>query len=278
MLRTGEPMIHLPEIPFVDIRDGGPLLHAEMYREDAIALRNACLSSFPGMRLGARTADALAKRWLERSQSPYTDEIERIARTIAVPGVYAINTSYEWGCTTRAALFDGRPAVRRILDWHFDGLGRHVHLTHQAGPAGRFYSVTWPGAVGVLTAMAPGRFAAAINQAPLRRAGPAEHRAAVIAEIGRQAFRTWTHVRHMPPAHLLRNVFETAADFEQALDMLVSTPVARPALVTLCGTEVGEMCVVERTETGANVVRGPVTVANDWQESRPDWLPGAPAR
>jgi hypothetical protein len=37
------------------------------------------------------------------------------------------------------------------------------------GPAGEYYSVTWPGYVGTLTALAPDRFAAAINQAPLRR-------------------------------------------------------------------------------------------------------------
>ena len=37
------------------------------------------------------------------------------------------------------------------------------------GPAGEFFNITWPGFVGALTAMAPWRFAAAINQAPLWR-------------------------------------------------------------------------------------------------------------
>ena len=37
------------------------------------------------------------------------------------------------------------------------------------GAAGEFINVSWPGYAGTLTASAPGRFAAAINQAPLRR-------------------------------------------------------------------------------------------------------------
>ena len=38
-----------------------------------------------------------------------------------------------------------------------------------AARGGDFFSVTWPGYVGALTAMAPGRFAASINQAPMWR-------------------------------------------------------------------------------------------------------------
>ena len=37
------------------------------------------------------------------------------------------------------------------------------------GDCGDFFSVTWPGYVGALTAMAPRRFAACVNQAPMRR-------------------------------------------------------------------------------------------------------------
>jgi hypothetical protein len=47
-------------------------------------------------------------------------------------------------------------------------------VAHRYGPAGEFFDVTWPGAVGTLTAVAPGRFAAAINQAPLFRRSQAE--------------------------------------------------------------------------------------------------------
>ena len=74
----------------------------------------------------------------------------------------------EWACTALAR-DDDAPWLVRTLDWPFPGLGRHVEIALMRGAAGDFYNVTWPGFVGVLTAMAPGRFAAAVNQAPLRR-------------------------------------------------------------------------------------------------------------
>ena len=41
----------------------------------------------------------------------------------------------------------------------------------------------------------------------------------------------------MPPLHLLRHVFETAATFSQALDLLETVELARPVLFTLVGCE-----------------------------------------
>ena len=61
------------------------------------------------------------------------------------------------------------PWLARTLDWPFPGLGRHLEVARMRGPAGDFDNVTWPGYVGALTASAPGRFAASINQAPLWR-------------------------------------------------------------------------------------------------------------
>ena len=57
----------------------------------------------------------------------------------------------------------------RTLDWPFAGLGRYAAVARMPGECGDFLSVTWPGYVGALTAMAPGRFAACVNQAPMRR-------------------------------------------------------------------------------------------------------------
>ena len=100
---------------------------------------------------------------------PMSREIEGIATALGFSGVWFLNGSYQWGCTTMARDEDGVPWLVRTLDWPFPGLGRHVEIAHKWGEAGEFYSVTWPGYVGALTAMAPGRFAASINQAPLWR-------------------------------------------------------------------------------------------------------------
>src|SRR5215210_4564344 len=121
-------------------------------------------------------ADRIVRQWLARTPSPYLGELDAIAMHTRVSGVYAINLSYEYGCTTlaRADAPGLAPTLRRTVDWPFLGLGRAAIVAHRSGPAGAFFDVTWPGAVGTLTALAPRRFAAAINQAPLFRRSQAE--------------------------------------------------------------------------------------------------------
>ena len=60
----------------------------------------------------------------------------------------------------------------RTLDWPLRGLGRNVVVATIEGAAGIYKNVTWPGFVGVATAMAPGRFSGAINQPPMRKWSP----------------------------------------------------------------------------------------------------------
>jgi hypothetical protein len=144
-------------------------------------------------------------------------------------------------------------------------------VARQRGPAGEFLNVTWPGAVGVLTAMAPGRFAATINQAPVRRRTRGDRLRWL--DYGLNAISTYARIRFAPPAHVLRQVFETAPDFEHAKRLLLTTPTARPVLFSLVGTHAGQTCLIERTETGARLLQGPFTVANDWQAPQPGWEP-----
>src|SRR5437763_1246172 len=51
-----------------------------------------------------------------------------------------------------------------------------------------------------------------------------------------------------PPDHLLREVFESCADYAEARRRLETTPLARPVIFTLVGCQAGERCVIERTE------------------------------
>ena len=77
----------------------------------------------------------------------------------------------------------------------------------------------------------------------------------------------------MPPLHLLRHVFETAATFSQALELLKAVELARPVLFTLVGCESDEIAVIERRERGATVHVGAGSVANDWRERQIGWEP-----
>jgi len=258
----------LKSIPLRDMRDGGPLRHAIEAAEEARALRDDCLAWLPSAARRMMPAfDAITRRWLMRSTSPYVAEITAVAAALEFSGVWFLNGSYQWGCTSLAR-DDDAPWLVRTLDWPFPGLGRHVEIVRMAGGAGEYYSVTWPGFVGVLTGMAPGRFAASINQAPLWRR--TEHPWLRPLDIMANALATWP-VRHMPPDQLLRETFEICPDYASAKQRLQTVPIARPVIYTLTGCQPGERCVIERTIDGFNTRTEDTGAANDWLVRAKRW-------
>jgi len=260
----------LASIPVVDVREGGTLQHARQGRARAQGLRDACIAWFPRFsRPLVPMLDWIARRWLTRSKSPYLEEVRAIATLLGFPGIWFLNGSYQWSCTALAREEDGSPWLARTLDWPFPGLGRFVEIAWMRGPAGEFYNLTWPGYVGALTAMAPGRFAAAINQAPMRRR--TMDRRLRLYDLAANAIGTLRRARDIPPDQLLRQVFEVARDYDEAKRMLEAIPIARPVIYTLVGCSPGEHCVIERTETGANTRTNEHGAANDWLNSGPPW-------
>jgi hypothetical protein len=272
-LQAREPL-H-PAIPVIDVRRGGPVAHAMLRRDHMIALRDACFSVVPApIRRLAPVLDRVSSWWLKRTPSPYIDEIAAISDLAAGGGVWFVNASYEWGCTTRIDAAP-TPVLRRSLDWPFPGLGRHVEVALQDGGAGTYANVTWPGAVGVLTAVAPRRFAAAINQAPMFRR--TRGLALLPVDFIWNGVETLRDTGRWPAAHLLRHVFDTCVSFEEAVEVLSTFPLAKPALYSIVGTEPSQACLIERTQTEAVIRRGDQTIANDWHPEglRRDgyWMP-----
>lgn len=263
-------MTQLPTIPVIDIRDGGPPRHARQSAPQARGLRDACLDFFPRAALPLLPSlDRVSRRWLERSRSPYVAEIAQIAAELDFSGVWLLNASYQWACTALAAEHSGAPWLVRTLDWPFHGLGRFVTVARMRGGAGDFYNVTWPGYVGALTAMAPFRYAACVNQAPMRRR--TAHRWLRPYDFAANAVAVWQTDGAMPPDQLLRQVFELCEDFAAARRMLETTPVARPVIYTLIGCAASERCVIERTETGFVTREQETSAANDWVPRRAGW-------
>src|ERR1043166_6988327 len=267
--------VPLAPIPIVDLRDGGPVRHALEGRARARALREEALAWFPrGMLALTPALDRAARRWLTRSHGPYVTEIAAVATALGFPGIWFLNNSYQ-GCCTALAREEGEaPWLIRTLDWPCDGLGRHVEVARMAGSAGEFFNVTWPGFVGVLTALAPGRFAAAINQAPLFRR--TRHPWLRPVDLAAAGLSTFFRVRHMPPDHLLRLAFETCRTYAQARRLLETVPVARPVIFTLAGCAAGERCVIERTEEG-HTTNDDGVAANAGQNRAPPWEARLPA-
>ena len=259
----------LDPIPVVDLRDGGPLRHATEGRARARALRDGCIDWLPRVAAGLLPAiDSVTRRWLLRSGSHYSNEVKAIAIELDFSGIWFLNGCYQWGCTSLSREQDGVPWVARTLDWPFPGLGRHVEIARMQGAAGEFYNVTWPGYVGALTASAPGRFAACINQAPMLRR--TSHPWLRPYDMVLNARHTWG-TRYVPPDHLLRDVFETCTTFGEAKHRLETTPIARPAIYTLAGCHPDERCVIERTQDDFSSRSHSTGAANDWLLSRPRW-------
>jgi hypothetical protein len=253
----------LPDIPLVDVGKAGPVALLEMERGRAESLIAAGRRQYLGPVIDA--LDCYTRGWARRSESPYLAELESMAAAGLPGGLWFMNFSFEWGCTSGAAPDPAAPGVRllRTLDWPFHGLGRHVLVARQEGPAGASYNITWAGFVGVITAMAPGRFSVAINQAPVLRHGPRYLPYPwpldwVVSRV--KTFRG----RHLPPAHLLRRVIDHCQSFSEACRALSETPLALPAFFTVAGTEPEEACVIERLEEDAFIHRHPAAVANHW--------------
>jgi len=247
-------------IPYFDISEGGPVDLCRLAPDRLGALIEAGRAHYGSVALSA--GDRISRTWLTKAQNPYVEEIDRIAGTVGIAGAFLLNLSYEWTCTTGIGRDPSGRGNRllRTLDWPLDGLGRNVVVARQSGPAGDYFSATWPGFTGVLTAMAPGRFSAAINQPPMRRWTPSCWFDWVV-----NRGRTWRS-RALPPVHLLRRVFETCETFADAVRLLTETPLALPAFFTLSGNEAGEGAVIERDETRAWVRRSPSAAANHWLE------------
>jgi hypothetical protein len=210
-----------------------------------------------------RQLDQVSKRWLEKWDNGHLDEINSVAARLNRPGSYFFSVNYEWGCTCRVTPSPDRSTARliRVLDWKTPGLGRNVIAARVAGKAGSYVTLTWPGYTGVLTASAKGRFSASLNQAPMRNAVGNYY-----LDWAANRRRVWG-MPHQMPAHLLRDVFETAANYEDARRMLIEQAISTPAIFSLAGIKPNETCVIERSETEARIHDGANVAANHWQSS-----------
>lgn len=254
----------LIEIPVIDAPEG-PLQLARMQAERVshiVALIRQIIPS-PLLRIG----DMYAARCLRAARNPYLHEIDEVERLLGQPGAYALNFSFEMGCTTACRSLGDAGAMQlyRTLDWPFR-LGRDVVVARHTPPAGPYDNITWPGYLGVLTAVAPGRFAAAINQPPMTYS----FRTISLGLPTDWVVNRW-RVRKataLPPAHLLRQAFEQCPTYEAAKSMLAATPVCIPVIYTLTGVTQHAGCIIERRERDAIVHEAPACVTNHWLTDR----------
>jgi hypothetical protein len=191
-------------------------------------------------------------RLYQLSGGLYRGEIKAWADSLGVSAgtVTMLNCAYElshlrqprpFGCTAGVRWTEGLGLIHvRNLDWPLAGLGDATCLFRFRRGEREFLVVGAPGQVGVLSGMLPGAYSVTINWAP-----PA----------GAPTFR-------FGPVFLLRDTLQTRNNYAAAVGTLRKTPVSASVFFTVCGTEAGQACVIERTPRSA-VVRpldGPALV------------------
>lgn len=254
--------LNQPAIPVLETGPDFPLATLRAYKDRTHALLDSASRRYPRSLLA--TLDKVSRAWLARWNNTHLAEIDSIARLLGRPGAYFFSVNYEWACTCRAAPSPDGSSARliRVLDWKSPGLGANLICAKVTGAdAGPFALMTWPGYTGVLQVMAPGRFSAALNQAPMRNATGLFY-----IDWAANRRRIWK-MPYPTPAHLLRKVAEEAPSFEEAQRMLVELPISTPAIFTLAGVSADETAVIERTEREARTHHGPQAAANHWQTS-----------
>ncbi len=257
-------------IPFVDLRGKSQIDLLRNYPDKAHELIKGCknalgFKSKAAAFLGLPFTDNRSHEWLKRTQNPYLYEIESFAELLRTRGVYSLNLCYEWACTSGVFRTKESVSILRVLDWPVPHMGRHMIVALQSGKAGDFFNITWPGTSGVFNALAPQRFCASINLAPMRK-----HNRGLIGDWLTNR-RIFDKQNALPPPHLLRHVFETAKTYDEAKQMLTHTRIAVPAIFVLAGTHAGEGCVIERLENTAEVLElsasQQLTTANHFNSS-----------
>jgi predicted choloylglycine hydrolase len=175
-------------------------------------------------------------------ESEYAEDIKTIAKLLKVQegAVICGNLEYElamcgltnpFACTA-AAVYTPKLGMLHVrnLDWPGEYIGRYTIKVVYQSHFGNFIAVTWPGYVGVLSAVAENRFSATISLLPWPG----------FDWLPKPNIFGW------PASFLLRYIFENCASFEDALKEIKITPVVAPVIITLVGPERGQAVAIEK--------------------------------
>jgi hypothetical protein len=248
----------LPQIPLIDIGDGGAVALFKIDPARAAEIIRLSRAQY-GTKLVAGL-DTISRLWSTYARNTHNGEIVEIAGRLP-RGVWFMNLCLKWGCTSGVMMDPTAPGMRLLqtVDWSFRRLGRNLVVARQFGPAGDYYNMTWPGFTGVVQAMAPGRFTVATNQAPLVR----RMTLPIYVDWLVNKIKTFSG-RQTPPGHLLCGVVETCRNYQEAHGMLSKTPIVVPAIFSLASIDCGEGCVIVRLERRAAILEAPAAAANHW--------------
>lgn len=176
------------------------------------------------------------------------DRIDRSLEEVLLANLYYDAIFAVIGCTAFAIDTPQGPLHARNLDWWTEKnqLAKHTcEIRYHGGPTPTRVA-GWPGFMGVFSGVAEGRFAITLN--------------AVVSGETPQLATSITL--------LLREVFDTAKDYDEAVTRLSEGTIASDCLLLVSGTREGEMCVIERTSRRSAIrhpANGLIVVTNDYR-------------
>ncbi|MCR9143203.1 MAG: C45 family autoproteolytic acyltransferase/hydrolase [bacterium] len=140
---------------------------------------------------------------------------------------FAVDSPNDGGHSGASGEAPGGPLHARNLDWYSEGdmLRKHSMLCRFTGGRNEFVTIGWPGFIGALSGMAPGKFAVTLN-------------AVLSIEEAQLA---------APISFLIREVLESAESFDAAVARLADDAIYSDCLLLVTGPRPGEMVVIERT-------------------------------
>jgi len=165
-----------------------------------------------------------------------------------------------FACSAYAVDTPNGPVHAPNLDWWTDdnrvlSTGSRI-IEFTGAPAGNFKIIGWPGYLGGLSAIAPGRFSITLNtvtsEDPFQMAAPI--------------------------SFVIRDALQTASTFAEAVERFSTTPLMCDCLMLVAGVKAGEMVVVERSPSrsaGRQAVDVFIAVTNHYRHlgSRPSGYP-----
>jgi hypothetical protein len=198
----------------------------------------------------------------------FNEDVDALSKILGVPkrelqianmyydGIKLVmaGTQLPFGCTAFAAS-DGNGGVwhARNLDWFCedDVLSRgSIILNFRKRNNLKYRAVTWPGFIGILSGMAPGKFSVTLN--------------AVLSDK-KPSYTGW------PVGILIREVLQSCWTYNEAVDKLLNKRIIGDALLMVTGVKPKEQCVVERIPSYGEV-RKPhlfsdaMVVTNDYRQ------------
>lgn len=204
----------------------------------ALATEARELLAFYTRDLGLEAHAAFVETYVQHAVPPELQaELRAVAEildadplAVALGNLYYDALKIALGCTAFAAPTPTRTLLARNLDWWSpgDALTRHTRIINYRRQGRLYFRVVgWPGYIGCLSGVAPGRFAVTLN--------------AIVSDEPAQ---------FVPPvSFLLRTALDTAPTFDDAVALLSATPIPGDCLLMVTGPSQGQAVVIERTPT-----------------------------